>query len=84
MTQKEQREQFKKEKLLLEPFLNNNHITLYNDLQLECYMAAMKEYAEFYARRCLETAFDLRKSTHKVDSSIFQGSIFDINLPPHD
>ena len=94
MSQKEYREKFKKEKLLLEPFLNNNYITSYNDSQLECYMDAMKEYAEYYAIKCLQLAAKSVKSEQVMniqqgyepfsETRIDKDSILNIKLPDHD
>lgn len=45
---------------------------------------AMKEYAELYATKCLEKAFDSNKKNYSMGSSIFHTSILDIKLPEHD
>jgi hypothetical protein len=87
MTQKESKEKFKREKLLLNKFLFKHYITSLNDIQLECYMNAMKEYAEYYAKRCLEIAYQKGKRKNWEESPTWdldEETIINLELPEHE
>ena len=62
----------------------NNVLSQHNHVYL-----AMKEYAEWYAKRCLEIAAENAESITDIDKYIYgsivdKSSILNINLPNHE